>query len=446
MEFNPAVMQAVEQLNYRVTIGDVASKIGIDLNTAERGVLALASNTGAHFQVSEQGEIAYVFPANFRGILQRKFWRLRAQAILQKLWNALFYLIRISFGILLIVSIVLIAITIVVLIVAMNSSNRDNDNRRSSSSGSFIFFPRFLFGPDLFWIFSPDYGRHRYTHDASYRSSSRLSSSESDREMNFLEAVFSFLFGDGNPNADLEERRWQAIATTIRNNGGAIAAEQVAPYLDEVTEDGTGSVYEDYMLPVLTRFNGRPEVTPDGQIIYHFPELQVTAAEYGKQPVPAYLKEKPWLFSEASAGKLMMAAGLGVANLVLAVLLGFMLQDQALVAEIGGLVVFVNAIFPALLAYGTAFLGIPLVRYFWIKRRNRKVIDRNEQREQRAIALNQADTTIRQKITYAQKFARETVVRPEDLAYTTEKELTEQEVENREKLDAEWQQRLDSGS
>ena len=43
-----AVMEAVEKLNYRVTIGDVAAQSGLDLNTAQREVLALASETGGN--------------------------------------------------------------------------------------------------------------------------------------------------------------------------------------------------------------------------------------------------------------------------------------------------------------------------------------------------------------------------------------------------------------
>jgi hypothetical protein len=31
------------------------------------------------------------------------------------------------------------------------------------------------------------------------------------------------------------------------------------------------------VLPVLTRLNGRPEVTPDGHIVYVFPELMTSA-------------------------------------------------------------------------------------------------------------------------------------------------------------------------
>lgn len=29
--------------------------------------------------------------------------------------------------------------------------------------------------------------------------------------MNFLEAIFSFVFGDGNPNESYEDRRWRLV-------------------------------------------------------------------------------------------------------------------------------------------------------------------------------------------------------------------------------------------
>ena len=42
--------------------------------------------------------------------------------------------------------------------------------------------------------------------------------------MNFFEAVFSFVFGDGDPNAEFERRRWALAAP--RSSRGALAAEQ----------------------------------------------------------------------------------------------------------------------------------------------------------------------------------------------------------------------------
>jgi hypothetical protein len=40
--------------------------------------------------------------------------------------------------------------------------------------------------------------------------------------MNFLEAIFSFVFGDGDPNETFEERRWRALGQHIqvRDKGG----------------------------------------------------------------------------------------------------------------------------------------------------------------------------------------------------------------------------------
>jgi hypothetical protein len=433
---NPGIMRAVEKLGYRVTIGDVAAQAGLDVKVAERDLLALASDVGAHLQVSEAGEIAYLFPRNFRDILRGKFWRLRWQENLSKVWNFIFYLIRISFGIYLFASIAIIGIAIVVILIALNSrdDNGGSDWGGSVDTGSWGMGNWFVF----FW---PDYyGPSTYRSSGS-RQSSKHSRREADRPLNFLEAIYSFLFGDGNPNADLEDRRWQAIGTVIRNQGGAVVAEQIAPYLDDVGRLAQQE-YEDYMLPVMSRFNGRPEVSPEGQLVYHFPELQVTAKQSKPQAVGAYLKEKNWKFTQASSGQVMAAIGLGALNLIGALVLGGLLRDIG-VGDLGSFINFVAAIYWVLLGYGTGFLGVPLLRYFWIQGRNRKVEARNDQRQMRAMAFNQADETIQHKLGFARQFATETVVREDDLAYTTEEDLTEQEARQVDKIDAEWQRRLE---
>lgn len=439
MATNPAIVRAVEKLGYRVTIGDVASQAGLDVKIAERDLLALASEAGGHIQVAESGEIAYLFPRNFRDILRNKYWRLRWQERFGKIWNFIFYLIRISFGIYLIASIAIIGIAIIVLLIALNSS-RDGEGG-SDSGGDFI--PSGGFGGDWFIIFMPDYYSQRnYRRRHSSQKRRRGRSYEQDDSMNFLEAIFSFLFGDGNPNADLEERRWQTIGSVIRNNGGAVVAEQIAPYLDDLGRSSQQE-YEDYMLPVLSRFNGRPEVSPDGQLVYYFPELQVTAAQSKPHSVAAYLKELPWRFSQASSGQIMAAIGLGALNLIGALVLGGLLGDGSIAQELGGIVEFAAGIYWLLLGYGTGFLGIPLLRYFWVQGRNRKVEDRNDQRQLRAVALNQMADQLQEKLGFARQFAAETVVDADNLAYTTERDLTEQELLQSDKIDAEWQRRLE---
>ena len=350
MTLDPKIMTAVEQLNYRVTVGDVAAQAGLNVTLAQQGLVALASETAGNLQVSEAGEIAYVFPQNFRAILRNKYFRLQLQEWWAKVWAILFYLIRISFGILLVVSIILIFVTIAIIVIALNSSRDSNGQGRSG--GMSIRLPRIWVMPDLFWFFNPNpygYGRSQPRH------------LEHPDQMNFLEAVFSFLFGDGNPNAQLEDRRWRDVGTVIRNNGGAVVAEQIAPYLEVLPNQRED---ENYMLTALTHFDGRPEVSPDGEIIYHFPELQTTATAQRQQSVQAYLRELPWRFSKATGRQIMMSIGLGSLNLIGALVLWSLLGDGTIAQQLGGLVAFVQSIFWVLLGYGIAFLGVPLGRYF----------------------------------------------------------------------------------
>jgi hypothetical protein len=429
-EPNPAVMKAIERLDYRVTVGDVAAQAGLDINLAQQGLLALASEAGGHLQVAESGEVIYQFPQNFRDVLRDKYFRLRLKEWWDRVWRVLFYLIRISFGIVLVLLIVLAIVAIVILAIAASASSKDDNNSGGidfggGGSGGIWFFP------DFSWMFYPDYTRHY--------DEQRIESSE-NRKLNFLEAIYSFLFGDGNPNSNLEERRWRTIGTVIRNNRGAVIAEQVSPYLDDVSE-GFDTNYEQYMLPVLTRFDGRPEVSPEGQLVYHFPSLQTTVAQPRTTSIAPFLRETPWRFSQAGSGQIIMAVFLGSGLLVLAGVLNLWLAGGVAVA--GGALTFVKAIAVLSLGYSTAFLGIPLIRYFWLQSRNSKIQARNETRELRAHQLAQADPVLEHKLAFAQQFAAETVIQNEDLIYTTETDLIEQESEQADRIDAEWQQRLE---
>lgn len=424
---NPAIMQAVEKLNYRVTVGDVATQAGLNIEMANQGLLALATDAGGHLQVADTGDVVYLFPRNFRNVLKNKYFKLQLQEWWNKVWKILFYLIRISFGIVLIASIALI--TIAITMILASSSDRDDDGGGFGGGIGFFYFP------DLFWFFSPNY-------NTGYRSHGRR---REKSDLNFLEAVFSFLFGDGNPNANLEERRWQEIATVIRNNDGAVVAEQITPYLDNIGETYQQE-YEDYMLPVLTKFNGKPAVSPEGEIVYSFPELQVTAKQKNSQSIPAFLREFSWRFSKATSSQVMLSAGLGGVNLIGALMLGSLLRDGTVAAQIGGLVAFAQGIYWLLLAYGVGFLAIPLIRYFWIQWRNEKIGDRNTQRQSRAKLIASADEKLQQKINFAHQFATNTVIGKDNLAYSTETDLIEQEIENSAKIDAEWQRRLEEGN
>jgi hypothetical protein len=227
----------------------------------------------------------------------------------------------------------------------------------------------------------------------------------------------------------------------IRNQGGAIAAEQVAPYLDNVTALNQES--EDYILPVLARFNGYPQVSNQGNLIYYFPELQVTAKKRKLTAISPYLNERRWQFSQADSGQIMLSLGLGTVNIVLALMLGSLLRQYSLEAALAS---FIQPVYGILLIYAIAFLAIPLGRYFWLQWKNRGIDDRNQQRQAKAECLTLPNPKFRQKLQYAQDFAAEKVISTSDITYRTDQDLLEQEAEGSDKMDREWQKRLESGS
>ncbi len=81
---NPAIMEAVEQLGYRVTVGDVATQAGFNVNLAQQGLLALATDVGGHLQVAETGEIVYLFPKKPTGGFAEQVFALAATRVVEK--------------------------------------------------------------------------------------------------------------------------------------------------------------------------------------------------------------------------------------------------------------------------------------------------------------------------------------------------------------------------
>ncbi|XP_058222601.1 uncharacterized protein At5g03900, chloroplastic isoform X1 [Rhododendron vialii] len=424
-------MDAVDACGGRVTIGDVASKAGLKLNEAEKALQALAADTNGFLEVSDEGDVLYVFPKDYRSKLAAKSFRMKIEPFIDKAKSATEYVVRVSFGTALIASIVIVYTTIIALL----SSRSDEDNRgrrggRSYDSG----FTFYLSPSDLFWYWDPYYYRRQRIR-------------KDNEGMNFIESVFSFVFGDGDPNQGIEEERWKLIGEYIASNGGVVTAEELAPYLDLETTNQTGD--DSYILPVLLRFDGQPEVDEEGNILYRFPSLQRTASpqrsgrkEYvGRKwadwvgGVEKFFKEKQWQFSKASTSEKAMVFGLGGLNLFGVIILGTMLKNVAV--KPSGLITFVSDIFPLLQVYAASFFAIPLVRWFFIRMRNAEIEKRNLAREQCARALEVPDLSLRRKLLSARDMAQKTFIGRDRIVYSTDKDLFEQDYEAQE-----WDQRF----
>lgn len=421
-------MDAVDACGGRVTIGDVASKAGLKLNEAQKALQALASDTNGFLEVSDEGDVLYVFPKDYRAKLAAKSFRIKVEPLFEKAKATTEYLVRVSFGTALIASIVLVYTTIIAL---LSSSRSEDDSRgrrggRSYDSG----FTFYLSPADLFWYWDPYYYRRR-----------RIQTD--DNKMNFIESIFSFVFGDGDPNQGIEEERWKLIGQYISSNGGVVTAEELAPYLD-VESTGATTNDDSYILPVLLRFDGQPEIDEEGNILYRFPSLQRTASsqrsgrkEYvGRRwtdwigGIEKFFNERKWQFSKTSTSERAMVIGLGGLNLFGIIILGTMLKDISV--KPSGLIKFVTDIFPLLQIYAGSFFAIPLVRWFLVRNRNAQIEKRNQARQLRARALESPDVSLRRKLLSARDMAQRTVIGQDRIVYSTDRDLIEQDYEARE--------------
>lgn len=419
-------MDAIDSCGGRVTIGDVASRAGLKLNEAQKALQALAADTGGFLEVSDEGDVLYVFEKGYRSKLAGKSFRLKIEPYVEKAKSAGEYLVRVSFGTALIASIVIVYTAIIALV----ASSRDEDNRGRRGGRSFDSgFSFYLRPSDLFWYWDPYYYRRRQRREES-------------EGLDFIGSVFSFVFGDGDPNQGLEEKRWKLIGEYITNNGGVVTAEELAPYLDIEATEELGD--DSYILPVLLRFDGQPEVDEEGNILYRFPSFQRTASPRGRGRkeyvgkkwadfvggVDNIFKENKWEFSKASMSERAMVAGLGGLNLFGVIILGTMLKNTAVTPA--GFLTFVSDIFPILQIYAASFFAIPLVRWFIVNKRNEKIERRNLAREKRARALELPDPSLRRKLLSARDMAQRISIGQERIVYSTENDMFEKEYETQE--------------
>ena len=258
------------------------------MTQARKDLTTLASLTRGDIAVSSDGELLYSFPDNVNGVLSSNSAKFRALSTWkEKVVPPLFYATKVGFGVVLVASLVAIFSTI---FFVTSGGGRDDDDRRDDRRGG-GFGGGGMFGgfwgpsPFDFFYYRPYYSRYYYSpaYDAGGGRQQRAPD-----EMGFLESVFSYVFGDGNPNGDVEERRIALVAEMIRQNGGAVTAEQLAPFCDDapmpLTADGKlgeERVYvdESFVLPIVTQLDGEPQVTEDGDIVYTFPQLMTSAAK-----------------------------------------------------------------------------------------------------------------------------------------------------------------------
>jgi hypothetical protein len=200
-------------------------------------------------------------------------------------------------------------------------------------------------------------------------------------------------------------------------------AEGLAPLLDlpaPPAELQLGSDWIDQaMLPVLLHFDGRPEVTAQGQLLYVFPSLQ-SPGQVEDPSLAQPLRERSIPFSHASPQQRWTYGALTLTLLLLSALLLHWSLSWAL-----GMV----ALASAGLAYALLLSVVPLGRWWWLRRCNRAIQARNRGRQSWVDWIQQHRAGLAGKRRVAAERLLQQGPADGEVVYTTETDLLAQEID-----------------
>ncbi len=426
-EEKKVVIKSIADLGNRVTAADVASKTGLSLSVTSSLLNQIAAEAGGHLEVSQAGDIAYKFKNTFQSAYLATGLRALISMIFARTGAVIFYILKISFGLFLLLSLVNVVSTIKILAMLSKQfcSERDDHSLLDLLEFfNFLIFRDLIFGGAAYEIMRQRGELEEETIEYDEDEEGAEPRRRARNRGNFFVNCFSFLFGEGNPNKHQEEENWKLAARGFRQHGGVVIKEQLAPYIGPELDD------QDSILPALARFDGRPVVTAQGNIAYIFPSLQVTTGsehQADQQDIEAaaarqsHLAEHLWKFSnlpDADLRAVKIIAGLNLfGTLWMYFIFNHMFHFRWEWTQL-------------MVVYGCFFLIIPMIRFVWETMLNNRIKIRNRERAEAAKIVSEPDGEIKAKLAERLALAPAMTIRAveaEHLAFNTEKETLEQE-------------------
>ena len=365
-EHQADILASLRKLKGRATVGDVTSDLGLAAAEVRAGLKALLGTHHGHLAVTDSGELIYTFD---RGFIARG-----SEPLLARAKQAITGFLKSAFKVAIVVVLVGYFLLFVALVIAALLARRDDSGfgKRRGGGGGFGLGDFALW----YWIWGSGWGRGRPYYGAAWERSLPRSV-----KVPFYKKVFAFVFGPDLPNPSQRRRDREALQL-IRARGGVVSAAEFVEHSGLELEKA-----EDELAHLLGAFDGEPTVSPEGEVIYVFPELMASAGRSRtRAPDPAWLKlekKRPltgntgaanaivvgmnaFILVAAASAQSFIFPALGIVNPELGIV------TPPLAAMIG--LVWVPVGFSAL------FFAVPALRMLGVVRENRKRRERNVRR------------------------------------------------------------------
>ena len=246
------------------TVADISAATALPLSQVRELLPRAADEFSGRLEVTESGEIRYSFPRGFvsryRGVgaALRRF----SAAFLSGLgkFAALAFKVWIMFMLVGYFALFM-AIAFASLLLSVAANSRSSDNRRGG--GLYI-------GPGIFnliwrlWFYS------ELTRSLDRHYEAGRPAREKNRPLH--RAIFSFVFGEEDPNKGWAAAEKKAIIAYIQAHRGVISQPEVMALTGK-----DSAAAEETIMACCAEFGGSPEATAEGTLVYRFDELLLRA-------------------------------------------------------------------------------------------------------------------------------------------------------------------------
>jgi len=248
------------------TVADIAGLTGLPIPQIEEQLPAVADEFGARLKVTEKGQILYSFPSGMRsrykgfGPQARRILKSAAKFAVEagktlfKVW---------IMGMLVGYFVVFLALALFAMVASIamqqGGGDRGRDSRRGGGLGGLWLTGRLFDTLIRIWFYS------EFFKDPSTRY--RQAENRKNRRP-LHKAVFSHVFGDGDPNPSWPEIERKSFVSFLQTHKGVITLAEFMAIsgLDPVDAELAINRY-------VLEFEGSPEVTERGSVYFYFPKL-----------------------------------------------------------------------------------------------------------------------------------------------------------------------------
>jgi hypothetical protein len=262
------ITETLKKQRQGVTVADIAGQTALPLATIRELVPLAADEYAGRLQVTESGEILYSFPQGFKSKYRgfRSILRRGAEKVLKGLKIVGAQVFKVWIMVMLVGYFLLfMLIALAALAISVASSSSSSDNRSEGRGGGGLFLAGSIF--DLImriWFYS----ELTKAVDRSFNGEYYTGRNARPKGKPLYKAIFSFVFGDGDPNGNWAVKEKQAVIAYIQANRGVISLPE---YM--VLTGGTPQEAEEGLKTCCVEFGGMPEVTDEGTLVYRFDDL-----------------------------------------------------------------------------------------------------------------------------------------------------------------------------